>query len=261
LINGLISSDLSDAGVLEIVLQRPPLNEIGLTLLAGLEQACEQLGDARGVLISSALDRGFSAGADLKALAQAIEERGHEAVNGDVREFLQRIHHVFARLDQAPIPVVGAVHGVVFGGGFELALCCDLLVAERSARFGFPELRLGLVPGFGGMARLRRDVGSAVLRDLLLTGRSVNAERARELGIVSQVVGAGKARGIAARCLEQILKGDAVAAAAAKRHAKPALEAELREELETFCSLFARPEVARALAAFAKRDDVLPYLA
>lgn len=247
-------------GILDVTLSQPPLNEIGLTLLGELEGVVARLGDARGVLLRSGLERGFCAGADLRALAAAIAERGHEAVTADVRGFLTRIGAVFTALDQAPIPVVGALHGVVFGGGFELALCCDVLVAERSARFAFPELRLGLIPGFGGIARLRRDVGNAVVRDLLLTGRSLNAERAREAGLVSQVVGEGKAGGIARRCLEQILKGDPVAVAAAKRHAKPHPAEQLAEEVETFCRLFARPQVAQALADFAQREDVLPYV-
>jgi enoyl-CoA hydratase/carnithine racemase len=255
-----LSARTDEAGILELVLAKPPLNEIDEGLLSELEQVVRGLGDARGVLLRSELERGFCAGADLRALAAAIEDRGHEAVTAEVRGFLTRIGAVFTALDQAPIPVVGAVHGVVFGGGLELALCCDLLVADRSARFGFPELRLGLIPGFGGIARLRRDVGSAVVRDLLLTGRSLNAERAHALGLVSQVVGEGKAAPVARRCLEQILKADPAATAAAKRHAKPHPADELAAEIETFCRLFARPGVAKALAEFAAREDVLPYL-
>ena len=108
--------------------------------------------------------------------------------------------------------------------------------------------------------RLRRDAGASRARDLLLTGRSLNAERAREAGVVSQVVGAGKQLGVARRCLEQILRVDAEATAAAKRLLSSDLTDALQEEIDTFCRLFARPEVARALAEFAARDDVLPYL-
>src|SRR5438046_7760286 len=74
-------------------------------------------------------------------------------------------------IDAAPLTTIASVHGVVFGGGFELALVCDLIIADKMARFCFPELRLGLVPGFGGIPRLKRDLGNAVVRDLLLTGR------------------------------------------------------------------------------------------
>ena len=97
-----------------------------------------------------------------------------------------RIHAVMNALDMLPMTTVGVVRGVCFGGGFELALTCDVLIAEKSARFAFPELRLGLIPGFGGIPRLRRDVGNALIRDLLLTGHGINAPghgpRASSLG-------------------------------------------------------------------------------
>jgi enoyl-CoA hydratase/carnithine racemase len=91
------------------------------------------------------------------------------------------------------LTTIAAVHGVTFGGGFELALTCDLIIADKMARFCFPELRLGLIPGFGGIPRLKRDLGNAVVRDLLLTGRSFNANKAQQIGLVSQVVGEGEA--------------------------------------------------------------------
>ena len=83
-------------------------------------------------------------------------------------------------IDAAPLTTIAAVHGVTFGGGFELALVCDLIIADKMARFCFPELRLGLIPGFGGIPRLKRDLGNAVVRDLLLTGRSFNATKAQQ---------------------------------------------------------------------------------
>src|SRR5437764_4975641 len=104
-----------------------------------------------------------------------------------VLEFLERIHRVLNAVDASPLTSIAAVHGVTFGGGLELALACDLIVADKMARFGFPELRLGLIPGFGGIPRLKRDVGNAVIRDLLLTGRSINAQRAFAVGLVSQL--------------------------------------------------------------------------
>ncbi len=83
-------------------------------------------------------------------------------------------------IDASPLTTIAAVHGVTFGGGFELALVCDLIIADKMARFCFPELRLGLIPGFGGIPRLKRDLGNAVVRDLLLTGRSFNATKAQQ---------------------------------------------------------------------------------
>lgn len=252
----------ADDGLLEVTLGRPPLNEVGLAMLDDLERVVSALDDARGLLLASALPGGFSAGADLRGLHEAIASRGHAAVTGEVRAFLGRIGAVLSAIDAWSRPTCAAVHGVVFGGGLELMLACDLRVADRTARFAFPELRLGLVPGFGGVARLVRDVGQGHVRELLLTGRSVNAERARDAGLVGQVTGPGKHVDVARRAVRQAMKQDPAALAAAKALLKrpERLQAELAEEVETFLRLFARPEVARALEAFAGRTDALPYL-
>ena len=105
----------------------------------------------------------FSAGADLGELYRRSQTIGaDEAVRG-IREFLGRIHHALNVIDAAPMTTIAAVHGVTFGGGFELALACDLIIADKTTRFAFPELRLGLVPGFGGIPRLKRDRHTAAM--------------------------------------------------------------------------------------------------
>lgn len=250
------------AGRLTLVLGREPLNELGEGQLERLEAFLPALSDpaTRGVLVRSALPRGFCAGADLRALLAGLEA-DPAAGPARVADFLARIGAVFSALDEAPVPVVAAVHGPCFGGGLELALCCDLIVADRTARFGFPELRLGLVPGFGGLVRARRDLGQARLRDLLWTGRSLSAEAAREAGLVSQVVAEGQAEAVARRALDQALRQDGAALVAAKRLLKPCDPAALEAERATFLRLLPRPEVRAALRAFADRSDPLPWLA
>src|SRR5258708_17746825 len=168
-------------GVLEVTLDRGTGNEIGTVMLGELEQlvaAAKTLAsEAYACIISSAQKSGFGAGADLGELyhrAVAMSEKDRSA---GVREFLQRIHAVANWLDEAPFVTIAAVHGVCFGGGLELALVCDVIIADKMARFAFPELRLGLIPGFGGIPRLKSDLGNGFVRDLLLTGRSVNATR------------------------------------------------------------------------------------
>src|SRR5207245_10022932 len=111
-------------------------------------------------------------------------------------------------IDASPLTTIAAVHGVCFGGGFELALTCDLIVADKMARFCFPELRLGLIPGFGGIPRLKRDIGNGVVRDLLLTGRSINATKALAIGLASQVAAEGEALRVARATGAQIGKFD-----------------------------------------------------
>lgn len=251
-------------GVVDVTLHRAPANEIGTVMLADLECLVAALPrleqDAAALVLRSTLPAGFCAGADLRELHAAVRDLDTEARVAGVRVFLRRIHAVLDALDTTPLVTIAAIHGVTFGGGFELALVCDLLVADRMARFAFPELRLGLVPGFGGAARLARDVGSATVRDLLLTGRSLNAARAHALGIVSQLVAEGQATDAALGTARQVAKLDRRAAAQAKRLAKSLPEGALEREIQVFCELFARPEVLRALERFVQSREAMPYL-
>src|SRR5204862_5906748 len=153
-------------------------------------------------------------------------------------------------LDASPLVTLAAVHGVTFGGGFELALVCDLIIADKMARFCFPELRLGLIPGFGGIPRLKRDLGNAVVRDLLLTGRSINATKAQAVGLVSQLAAEGEALKLARATASQITKFDTGTRVAAKKFIKPIPREELRRELEIFCELFTGPAVMAGLKKF-----------
>jgi enoyl-CoA hydratase/carnithine racemase len=203
---------------------------------------------------------GFSAGADLRELFERSEKMAPAERLAGVRNFLERIHRVMNAIDACPCVTIAAVHGVCFGGGFELALACDLIVADKTARFCFPELRLGLIPGFGGIPRLKRDLGNAVVRDLLFTGRSINAVKAQAIGLVSQVASEGEALRLARITAAQVSKFDAQTSAVAKRFLKPIPEKELREEIDLFCELFQKPVVQEALRKFVESKDPLPYL-
>lgn len=163
-------------------------------------------------------------------------------------------------IDSAPFTTIAAVHGVTFGGGLELALTCDIVIAGKTARFCFPELRLGLIPGFGGIPRLKRAISNAVVRDLVLTGRSFNAAKAQQIGLVSQLVSTGEALRIARATAAQLSKFDRYTVAAAKRFVKPIPVKELREEIEIVCDLYTRPVVETGLRMFVESTDALPYL-
>lgn len=260
---GVLSWSLAH-GVIELALHREPCNELGSATLDELEKFAAALesmqAEAHSLIIYSEMKPGFCAGADLRELyqrAQAMEKA--EAAKG-VRDFLQRIHRVLNQIDAAPLTTIAAVHGVTFGGGFELALACDLIVADKMARFCFPELRLGLIPGFGGIPRLKRDLGNAVVRDLLLTGRSINATKAQQIGLVSQVVSEGEALRAARATAVQLGKFDRATAAAAKKFIKPIPQEELRREIDIFCELFGRPAVQEGLRKFVESTDAQPYL-
>ena len=199
------------------------------------------------------------------ALLSRYEERGRSvrsrfSIAHEVRGFIDRIHATFNTLDTAPITTIAATHGFVFGGGFELALTTDLIIADKSSRFAFPELRLGLVPGFGGIPRLCRDLNNAVVRDLLLTGRSLNAKRAHEVGLLSQVVARGKALEIARKVAEQACRFDPQTTAIAKRFTKPLPREELSREKDLFIEMMGSPTVEAALKKFVESTDARPYL-
>lgn len=252
------------SGVIELVLHREPCNEIGSLSLGELEQFAAALDklekDAHSLIIHSEMKPGFCAGADLRELyARSNTMEKSQAARG-VRDFLERIHRVFNRIDAAPLTTIAAVHGVTFGGGFELALVCDLIIADKLARFCFPELRLGLIPGFGGIPRLKRDIGNAAVRDLLLTGRSFNATKAQQIGLISQVVSEGEALRAARATAAQIGKFDRQTAIAAKQFIKPIPLDDLRKEINLFCELFSRPAVQAALKKFVESTDAQPYL-
>lgn len=251
-------------GVIELILDRAPCNEIGTATLADLEAFVSTLdlleSQAHALIIWSARKEGFCAGADLRELYFESQKTPPEKRQAPLRAFIERIHRVANRIDSSPLTTIAAVHGVTFGGGFELALLCDLIVADKMARFCFPELRLGLIPGFGGIPRLKRDLGNAVVRDLLLTGRSINASKAQSAGLVSQVVSEGDAPRVARSTAGQLKKFDRGTAAAAKRFIKPIPEEELRREIDIFCELFTRPAAEAGLRKFVESTEAMPYL-
>jgi enoyl-CoA hydratase/carnithine racemase len=258
-----LSWQCSDA-IIELGLHREPLNEIGSETLEELERFATALAAtdraASALIIYSTLNEGFSAGADLRELYSRSQNAAEQERVAGVRDFLRRIHRVLNTIDRAPLTTLAAVHGVCFGGGFELALACDLIIADKTARFCFPELRLGLIPGFGGIPRLKRDLGNAIVRDLLFTGRSINAAKAQAAGLVSQVASEGEALRVARATAAQICKFDRTTSAAAKRFIKPIPEAELQQEIDIFCDLFCRPAVQSALQKFVESTEAMPYL-
>jgi enoyl-CoA hydratase/carnithine racemase len=251
-------------GVIELALHRAPCNELGSDSLEELEKfvtALERLqAEAHALIIYSEMPPGFCAGADLRELYDRSQRMGKAEAAKGVRDFLERIHRVLNIIDAAPLTTIAAVHGVVFGGGFELALTCDLIIADKMARFCFPELRLGLIPGFGGIPRLKRDLGNAIVRDLLLTGRSFNATKAQQIGLVSQVVGEGEALRVARATAAQLKKFDRETVVAAKRFIKPVPHEELRREIDLFCELFATPAAEAGLRKFVESASAQPYL-
>jgi len=251
-------------GVVELTLDFEPLNEIGTVMLADREEFVAALDSLAPItsacVITSARPGGFCAGANLKELYQGALPLSPKKRATGMRAFLKRIHVVMNALDAAPFVTIAAVHGLCMGGGLELALVCDLIVADKMARFGFPELRLGLIPGFGGIPRLRRDVGNGFIRDLLFTGRTVKAESAQQAGLVSHLAGEGYALQVARSMAQQVTKFDAETRVAAKKFLKPIPYQELQREIDLFCKLFSRPVVMESLPRFVETDEPMKHL-
>src|SRR6202023_3981831 len=150
-------------GIVELTLDHEPANEIGTETLADLEKFAAAIPalapETSACIVSSARKQGFSAGADLRELYRGAEPLSERERLAGVRQFLERIHAALNAIDTAPFVTIAAVHGVCFGGGFELALACDIIVADKMAPFALPPLPLRLHPGFGGIPRLKRDLG------------------------------------------------------------------------------------------------------
>ncbi len=166
-----------------ITLDRPEaLNALSFDQLQDLNRLLDSIAasDARALLVTGAGDRAFSAGADIKELM------GRTLVA--VRAGAMLGQSVLAKLDQLPMPSIALINGYAFGGGLELALACTFRLAAPSAKLGFPEIKLGLIPGYGGTQRLPRLVGEARATELILTGRTVDAAEAERIGLVNRLV-------------------------------------------------------------------------
>jgi enoyl-CoA hydratase/carnithine racemase len=218
---------LEHGAVAEIRLNRVAArNALSTGLAEELTAAAAAVRDtgARAVVLSSGAPGAFCVGADLKE-RDRLSDAGFMA---------QRIifRRAFASIVQLSVPIVAAVHGAALGGGFELALCCDLIVADETSVVGLPEVRLGIVPGGGGTQLLPRRVGSGIAADLILTGRHVPAAEAARLGLVDRLVPAGRDLETATEIAVQIAGNSPVAVANARNAIRRGLDVDLAAGLD-----------------------------
>lgn len=196
-------------GVLWVTVNRPEkLNALTAATVQELDRALGEAAADPGVLavvLTGAGDRAFVAGADISELNQL----GPEAA----KEFALRGQAVFARIERMTKPVVAAVNGFALGGGCELAMACHLRVASTNALFGQPEVKLGLIPGYGGTQRLPRLVGRGRALELLMSGRNVRADEAERIGLVNRVVEPVALTQVVTELLQSILANGPVAVA------------------------------------------------
>jgi enoyl-CoA hydratase len=233
-----------------ITLNRPEArNAINAKLISELNQAldaCER-DEGVGAMLLTGSEKAFAAGADIK------EMRALDFVEIYKNDFIEP----WERLSRCRKPVIAAVAGYALGGGCELAMMCDLIIAAETARFGQPEINLGVIPGSGGTQRLARFIGKSKAMDLCLTGRMMDAAEAERCGLVSRVVPAGDLLIEAAKAAETIAAMSLPAAMAAKEAVNRAFETTLAEgvrfERRVFQSLFATQDQKEGMAAFAEK--------
>lgn len=171
-----------DGGVVTITIDHPPLNVLSAQVGRELGEALDQIDDdpaASVVILTGSGDRAFAAGADIRELQRLS--------GSDAEEMTHRWHRLFRRIEGFKLPVIAAVNGVALGGGCELAMACDLRYASEKARFGQPEINLGLVPGWGGTQRLPRLIGRGRALELMMTGDMFDTAEAHRLGLVNRV--------------------------------------------------------------------------
>ena len=246
--------DRRDA-VAVVTFNRPDkLNAISSAMLDRLEAALDELEadrSVRAVVLTGAGEKGFVAGADLGEYADKNREQ--------FVAYQRRSRSLFSRLDAFPKPVVGAVNGYALGGGFEIALCCDVLLASPNARFGLPEGLLGLSPGGGGTQRLTRAAGAFVASDVLLAARRLTAEEARTLGLVSEVVERPVLLEAAIEKARATTRVAPLAAAAMKRLISRAQEGDievgLTAEQDELVALFGTSDAAEGIRAFVEKRE------
>jgi enoyl-CoA hydratase len=239
--------------VATIRIDRPrALNALDETTLRDLARAIRDLrrdADVRAVLVTGSGTKAFCAGADIAAMAamSALDGQAYSALG----------HEVFGRLEALDVPVVAAVNGAALGGGLELALACDFVVASDQARLGLPETTLGLIPGFGGTQRLALRIGLARARDLIYFGRVIEAGEALRIGLVDRVMAADALMAEAARFAAELAGRAPVALRQAKRltraAAHAAMASALAHEVDAFATTFASEDRSEGLRAFLEK--------
>jgi enoyl-CoA hydratase/carnithine racemase len=243
-----VNLEVAASGVATLRLDRPKMNALN-------RRVAEEIGDAvdaaaadervRALVVWGG-ERIFAAGADIKEMADL------DAVS--MYRYIGRFQDVFTRLERLPVVTIAAVNGYALGGGCELSLACDLRICAEDARFGQPEILLGVIPGAGGTQRLPRLVGAGRAKELIYTGRFVEADEALSIGLVNRVVAPERVYRAAVETAEGFAAGPTVALMAAKHAIQGGLQADVHTglaiERQGFAALFASEDQKIGMASF-----------
>ena len=234
-----------------LIVNRPEVrNALNLETVTEMHAALRELGrrdDVNVLIVTGAGEKAFVAGADIRELRQRGQREGLEGINQEL----------FDAIEDFPWPVIAAVNGYALGGGCELALACDIRVAAREAKFGFPETSLGIIPGAGGTQRLPRLIGWGKAKELILTGEIIDASEAQRLGLVSQVVPRTELMAAARAVAEKILARGPLAVRLAKLalnvSARTGLDVGLRVERLAQALLYESKDKQEGMSAFLEK--------
>ncbi|MEM1538724.1 MAG: enoyl-CoA hydratase-related protein [Candidatus Nezhaarchaeales archaeon] len=240
-------------GIAKITINRPQaLNALNPEVIHEIKRALEDAAgsnDVRVLIITGSGEKAFSAGADIKWMSNCTPL---EALT-----FSQLGQSVLRMIEELDKPVIAAVNGYALGGGCELALACDLVIASENARFGQPEINVGIIPGWGGTQRLTRLVGVKKAKELILTGDVIDAKEAEKLGIVNKVVPREKlmeeAEALAKKLAEKTPIGLRMAKAAINKSLETSLKDGLDYEARLFGLLFTTEDAKEGLKAFLEK--------
>jgi enoyl-CoA hydratase len=247
---------LQHRGVAVLTLDNPPLNLTTLVTVEKLLAACRNIAAderVRAVVVVGAGKKAFCAGSDIGEFAQVREDV--------VPRKLARENEAFTALEQLPVPVIAALNGVTLGGGAEIALACDIRIIDETARIGFPEVKLGIFPGSGGIFRLPRLVGPARAYELLYTGEPIDAHEAYRIGLVNRLAPAGQALAAAIELAETLASRPALALSLIRAGVRDSFNQMTRQAIDRTLTdshkVFTGPDIEEGVDAFfAKRPPV-----
>ncbi len=236
-----------------LTINRPSvLNALSVEVLVAIKRAVDEVRarpEVRCLIITGAGEKAFVAGADIASM----REMGAD----EAKHFAQKGHAAFDAIAALPLPVIAAVNGFALGGGCELALACDFIYASERAKFGQPEVNLGIIPGFGGTQRLARRVSVGVARELIYTGNIVDAQEALRIGLVNKVVAADQLLAEAKKTALVIAQRGPVAVQYAKRVIGEGLDNVLSDgnelEIDAFAACFRTEDRKEGVGAFLEK--------
>lgn len=243
-----------------VTIDHPPVNVMGTQVVEELDEIFAKLEQDDGVvavILTGAGNKAFVAGADIKEFPQLIGR-------SDIQPDIMKIHRVLNKIDSFRKPTIAVLNGLTFGGGCELALTCDMMIAEEHAQIGFPEITLGLFPGGGGTQRLPKLIGAARAKEMMFTGAPITAAKAEQIGLVNYVVPTGEGLQSAKQLARKISRHSLPALSRVKQAidagVNQTLEAGLAKEVELFEEVFQTEDIKEGVKAFMeKRHPVFTH--